>query len=214
MKKLTFTDEHRRRHFDFFRRMAQPHFNICANVDISALLSWLRKEELPFTPAIVYCISRTANEIPEFRQRIRGEQAVEHEAVHPSFTVMTEASDVFSFCTVHYQPGFRPFLQRSLQQMEAMQEKPSMEDEEGRDDFLFLSAIPWISFTGLQHAMHSPAIDSVPRIAWGRYFREGEKIKMPLSVQAHHALVDGRHMGAYFEEIQSFLHHPEKILQS
>ena len=53
--------------------------------------------------------------------------------------------------------------------------KYPFEDEEGRDDFLFLSAIPWISFTSFSHAMHYTPADSVPRITWGKSFKEGAK---------------------------------------
>ncbi len=212
MKIILFADEHRRRHFDFFRKMDQPHFNICARVEVGPLLKALKAWSLPFTPSIVYCIARSANEIPAFRQRIRGEEVVEHDAVHPSFTVLTEQSDVFSFCTVHYSPEYPAFVQHTLEQIAAMQREPSMEDEAGRDDFLYLSAIPWVSFTSLQHAMHYHPADSVPRIAWGKYYEEGGKTWMPLSVQAHHGLVDGRHMGEYFEKIQAFLSLPEKFL--
>lgn len=212
MKVVQFSDEHRRKHFEFFSKMSQPHFNICSRVDISRLLPALRAAACRFTPAIVYCIARTANEIPAFRQRIRGEQVVEHGLVHPSFTVLTEASDVFSFCTVSYQSDYQAFNRRALERMEAMQQNPSLEDEAGRDDYLYLSSIPWVSFTSLQHAMHYHPADSVPRIAWGKFFEEGDKVWLPLSVQAHHALVDGRHAGLYFEKIQSLLSFPEQFL--
>ncbi|MCO6487396.1 MAG: chloramphenicol acetyltransferase [Phaeodactylibacter sp.] len=212
MKVIRFADEHRRKHFEFFRNMSQPHFNICARVDISALLPALEEQQLRFTPTIVYCIARTANGIPAFRQRIRGSQVVEHESTHPSFTVLTEASDVFSFCTVRYQENYQAFARETLRRMESMRQQPSLEDEEGRDDFLYLSAIPWISFTSLQHAMHYEPADSVPRIAWGKYYREGDKVWLPLSVQAHHALVDGRHIGQYFENIQALLSSPQVFM--
>lgn len=192
--------------------MSHPHFNLCSRVEITNLLPALKRKQLRFTPAIVYCIARTANEIPAFRQRIRGAKVVEHELAHPSFTVLTEASDVFSFCTVHYQDSYPVFARAALDRIEAMQKQPSMDDEEGRDDYLYLSAIPWVSFTSLQHAMHYNPTDSVPRITWGKFYEEGGKTWMPLSVQAHHALVDGRHMGQYFEKIQLLLSNPDIFL--
>lgn len=209
---IHFKDEHRRKHFEFFRSMSHPHFNLCSRVDIASLLPALKERQLHFTPAVVYCIARAANEVPSFRQRIRGEQVVEHEEAHPSFTVLTEASDVFSFCSVRYQADYHAFAQETRQRMEAMQRQPSLEDEEGRDDYLYLSAIPWVSFTSLQHAMHYKPADSVPRIAWGKFYEEGNRTWLPLSVQAHHALVDGRHMGLYFEKIQFLFSHPENFL--
>jgi chloramphenicol O-acetyltransferase type A len=47
---------------------------------------------------------------------------------------------------------------------------------------------------------------------WGRFFEQGDKLLMPLGAQAHHAVVDGIHMGQYFAEVQSLLDQPEKTL--
>lgn len=199
MRKLTFSDPHRRKHFDFFRAMDMPHFNICLQVDITDTLKVIRAEKLHFTSTIVYLVSRTANSIAPFRQRIRGEEAVEHDLVHPSFTVQTKVSEVFSFCQVEYLEDYHDFAAAGRAAIERMQSTPSFEDEAGRDDLLFLSAFPWVSFTGLTHAMHFSPVDSVPRITWGKYYEQGSRILMPLSIQAHHALVDGKHVGHYTE---------------
>jgi chloramphenicol O-acetyltransferase type A len=181
-------------------------------VEITALLPWLREKGLPFTPTIVYLVARTANEIPEFRWRIRGDEVIEHESVQPSFTVWTEVADVFSFCTVPYSPDFIDFTTAAQEKMARMKATPSLEDEENRDDFLFLSAIPWVSFTSFQHAMQLHPHDAVPRITWGKYFEENGRIKMPLSVQVHHAIVDGRHVGAYFQQIEALAMQPEQLV--
>ena len=170
MRRITFDNPHRRKHFEFFNAMDQPHFNVTANVDISTLLPYLKENGLSFTPAIVYLISRTANDIVPFRWRIRQGEVVEHDAVHPSFTVLTKASDVFSFCYAEYTPAAATFMQRARAAIDQMQEEPVMEDHPERDDYLFLSSVPWISFTSIQHAMHYSPADSVPRITWGRYF--------------------------------------------
>lgn len=208
MKQITFTDPHRKKHYEFFAGMNHPHFNIAANVDITALLPYLKTKGIAITPGIVYLIARAANEIPEFRWRIRDKQIVEHTTVQPSFTVPTAESEVFSFCTVDYVPHALSFIKSAIAQIKAMNTEPSMEDEEHRDDYLFLSAIPWVSFTGVQHAMHFHPGDSVPRITWGKIFKQDEKTLMPLSVQAHHAVVDGRHMGRYFELVETMAASP------
>ena len=212
-KYIDLSNPHRKKHFDFFRNMDQPHFNICANVEIGGFLDFIKNGDYPFTPTMVYFIAKVANEIPEFRWRIRDDKILEHEAVHPSFTVNTEEADVFSFCTVDYYAQFSRFLKNTLKVMEEMLNNPSMEDEVGRDDYLFLSAIPWVSFTSFSHAMHYTPADSVPRITWGKYFKEGEKTLMPLSVQAHHAVVDGRHTGKYFELFQKYMNNPASVLR-
>ena len=212
MKKVKFDSEHRKKHFAFFNHMNHPHFNITANVDVTNLLQHIKSQQLPMTFSIVYVLSRVANEIQEFRWRIRGNDVIEHNAVHPSFTVATDKADVFSFCTVPYQLDSKSFIVDASRINEAMKTNPSIEDEPGRDDYLFMSPIPWISFTGIQHAMHYHPHDSVPRITWGKFFTQNQRSLMPLSVQAHHALVDGRHMGAYFNYIEEICVNPELYL--
>lgn len=179
--------------------MNHPHFNLCGNVEVTGIIEKIKKKKLSFTPTIAWVMSKAANDIPEFRQRIREGKVVQHEVVHPSFSVETEVADVFSFCEVKFSEEQDDFLMRAKDIMEAMRKNPSMEDDHNRDDYLFMSSIPWISFTSMQHAMSYHPCDSVPRITWGRYFKEGDKIMMPLSVQVHHAVVDGRHVGKYFE---------------
>lgn len=210
MREIIFKNPHRQKHFEFFGNMNHPHFNITANVDITHLIPFLKKNNLPLTPSIVYLIARVANEIPEFRWRIRDGKVFEHELVQPSFTVFTEVADVFSFCTVDYEEDAKSFIARAFEKSEKMRTDPSFEDEAGRDDFLFLSAIPWVSFTSFEHAMNDHPSDSVPRMTWGKFFEINGKIQMPLSVQVHHAVVDGRHVGQYFQKIEKIATAPEQ----
>lgn len=205
MKEIIFTDPHQQKHFDFFNQFDQPQFNICTNVDITHLRKRIKELDLSFTPVMVYLISKTANEIPVFKRRIRGKRIVEHELVHPSFAIKPDHSPVMSFCPVQFQYNFEQFYEQATIAIEYHKKHPVVEDEAGRDDYLFLSVLPWISFTGVVHAMNYSAPDSVPRIVWGKFFEEGGNIKMPLSVQAHHAVVDGIDAGRYFELFQQFV---------
>ncbi len=60
--------------------------------------------------------------------------------------------------------------------------------------------------------MNLEPADSVPRFAWGKYDRQGDRLLMPLDVQVHHALMDGVHVGKYFTLLQSYLDNPESAL--
>ena len=205
MKIVKFNSEHRKKHFDFFNQMNHPHFNITANVDVTKFYTFLKSHQLSFTPALVYLLCRTANDIKEFRWRIRGDTVVEHDLVHPSFTVENEESDVFGFCYVDFDKPARDFMQRTLDQMDLMRKNPVFEDDVDRDDYLFMSANPWLHFTSMQHAMHYHPSDSVPRIVWGKYQKNGSRMDLPLCVQVHHAVVDGRHLGMFYGLFQEYL---------
>jgi chloramphenicol O-acetyltransferase type A len=201
----------RREHFKLFSAYDHPHAGLCANVDLTTFYPVVKQRGFSFTVAIVYVLARAANAIPEFRYRIRPGEVVEHEIVHPSATILTN-EDLFSFCTIEYTEDFSLFAARATEQIAYVQEHRILEDEPGQDDLLFMSAIPWVSFTGVMHPMHLHPADSVPRFAWGKLFEEGKFLKMPLSVQGHHALVDGIHMGRFYTEVQDYLQQPEVVL--
>ncbi len=201
----------RREHFKAFRAFDFPHFNMCANVDLTAFYPFVKQHSISFNLAVVYVLTRAANAVPEFRYRIRGDEVVEHEIVHPSSTIMGK-NEVFSFCSMEYRENFPGFIERNSEKIARVRERPRLfEEGQGRDDLLFMTAIPWVSFTSFMHPLVFP-VDSVPRFAWGKLFEDGEYLKMPLSVQAHHALMDGLHMGRYYEMVQEYLQMPEVVL--
>lgn len=211
MRKLDKQSWSRREHFELYSSFDHPHFNMCVNVDLTVFYPHLKAHGISFTIGIVYIISRTANDIPEFRYRIQEGEVVEHEVVHPSFTLLT-GDDTFSFCPLEYVEDFSEFAPRAAQQIAYVKEHPFLKDRPELDNLLFMTAIPWVSFTSFMHPMHLNPADSVPRFAWGKYFNEGERLKMPLSVQGHHAVMDGIHMARFYEKIQGYLNKPEKVL--
>jgi len=203
----------RREHFKFFSGFNHPHFNLCANVEMTRLQPYIKKHSISFTPAIIYMISRAANAIPEFRQRIRGEEIVEHEVVSPSVTILVE-NELFGFCLIEYCEDFSEFADRAKTEIARVKSDPTLKDPPGRDDLLFMTAIPWVSFTSFTHPMRLHPSDSVPRFAWGKYFEEAGSVKMPLSIQGHHNLMDGIHMGKFYGYLQGYLNEPQVALGS
>lgn len=128
------------------------------------------------------------------------------------------ANSRFGFCTVDYTPDFPTFAGQAQAAMARVRAAPSLEDEPGRDDLLYITAIPWVAFTSLLHPIHMHPADSVPRIAWGKFSPSGkfspheDRLSMPLAVQAHHALLDGLHLGRFYEFFQVLLDRPEEWL--
>ena len=201
----------RREHFKVFSAFDYPHFSLCANVDLTAFYAYVKQRGISFTVAIVYVLARAANAIPEFRYRIRPGKVVEHEIVHPSATILTD-DDLFSFCTFDYIENFSEFAAKAAERISYVKDNPTLKDGLEQDDLLYMTAIPWVSFTSFMHPLHFHPVDSVPRFAWGKFFKDGEFLKMPLSVQGHHALMDGLHAGKFYTEVQDYLRRPEVVL--
>ena len=75
-------------------------------------------------------------------------------------------------------------------------------DGSGEDDVIWYSVLPWTSFTSFAHARRCPSRESVPRIVFGKRYEEQGRLHMPVSVEVHHALADGLHVGRFFEGFQ------------
>jgi chloramphenicol O-acetyltransferase type A len=200
----------RKPHYDLYGGLDYPHFNVCADVDITRLHDDTKSRDLSLFIAILYGVCRAANDIEEFRLRIRGERIVCHDAVHPSFTVLAD-DNLFAFCPVAYTRDRRVFFRRTERAMADAKANPSLADEPGRDDYLFISSLPWVRFTSISHPIHMHPVDSVPRMTWGKYQRENGRVVMPLSVQVHHGLADGYHVGRFYDRFQKIVGQPEKF---
>ena len=203
----------RRTQFEAFRQFDYPHFNMTATVDVERMLPVARDHKASLTIAITYLLTHTANQIKNFRWRIRGDNVVEHEVVHPSITILTP-DDLFSFCTMKYLPAFSDFATEAAETIQYVRENPTLEDKGPEDELLFMTSIPWVSFTSFIHPLHLHPVDSIPRFSWGKIYEVEGRMKMPLSVQGHHALMDGLHVGQYFEKMQEFCDNAGAVLHS
>ncbi len=201
----------RREHFEFFNSYGYPHFGMCANVDLTHFYPVVKERGSSLTLAIVYLISRAVNAIPEFRYRIREQSVVEHETVHPGFTILVDEEN-FTFCYVPYEEKFSIFEQKAAEKIALVRAEPSLQ-QDFQDDMVYMTSIPWVSFTSFLHPMHLQPGDSIPRFVWGKMFEDGNLLKMPLGAQGHHALIDGLHIGRFYQQIETYLEQPERLLK-
>jgi chloramphenicol O-acetyltransferase type A len=211
MRKIDLENWPRREHFEVYHRFDYPHFNLTFPVNVTHFHPWVKQRGDSLTIATSYLLSKVANELPAFRLRIRGDNIVEHEAVHPSFTLLLD-NDLFSFCTVEFEQSYKNFHDEAKRRIDETRNNPTLEDEPGQDNLLFMTSIPWIHFTSMMHPIHMHPVDSIPRIAWGRIQESSDQLLMPLSVQVHHALMDGLHVGKFAERAQHLLDHPGELI--
>lgn len=197
----------RRGHFDLYSGFDFPHVSICVQVDITSLWQKRKRLEVSPTSALVYVITKAANRIPEFRQRIQGDQVIEHEVIHPLATVMGE-NDLFGMVTLHYDPDFDTFAVMADQGFARGKQSASMDDfphvqngDSPRDDLLSITILPWLAFTGFA-ITRKPVTDCIPLVAIGKVHAVEGTYQLPVFVNFHHALADGLHIARYIKFIQ------------
>lgn len=201
----------RREHYQFFRRFGVPFVSITSSVDVAPLRKVLRERETRFSIGLVYVLARAANAVPQFRQRVREAVPIEYEIVHPGLTVLCDG-DVFRFSLLRYVEAFAGFAAEATDAIERTRACTSLGDAPGRDDLLYCSALPWISFSGMFHPLPLDPMDSVPRLAWGRFEESKQRLMMPLNIQAHHALIDGIHIAQFIRNVEHLIAMSGEIL--
>jgi len=103
------------------------------------------------------------------------------------------------------QGMFFDFNQMGRAAREKYLELRSFDVETGRSDLIYYSVIPWVSFTSFKHASRLDREQTIPRIVFGKKYDAGDRILMPVSVEANHMIMDGFHVGKFFNLYQEHL---------
>jgi chloramphenicol O-acetyltransferase type A len=199
----------RRQHFDLFRVYEKPFFNLCAPVDVTTVRELCRKPGGPsFFLATFYLSLQAANQVEPFRYRLRGDRVLIHDVIHGGTTALRD-DDTFGFAYFDYDEDFDRFHRRGRAELERVRTGPKdLQADSDGDDQIYYSVIPWVAFTSFSHARRYGLEDSIPRIVFGKTYQDGDRWRMPVSVEVHHALVDGIHVGRFFEIYQGYLDEP------
>jgi chloramphenicol O-acetyltransferase type A len=198
----------RRSQFEFFKQYDLPFFNVCTELDVTELYEWANAANHTFFTASLYCSLRAANEVEAFRYRIRENKVIVHDVVHAGSTVLND-DGTFSFCYFDYSSDFRVFKKNVNDVLaEHRATKGGLHPKDDRDDMIHYSVVPWIRFTSVSHPRRLRPADSVPKIVFGKYHESGERLMIPISVEVHHAMMDGLHVANYLELAQKLARNP------
>ena len=139
-----------------------------------------------------------ANDVEAFRLRLRPRGVWRHDRVAVGPTIMRQ-DETFGFVRLEPATTLRQFASRGQRRDRGRRRTVRADVEQARgDDIVFHSVLPWLRFTSFTNALPGKG-DSIPRIVFGRCVREGRRMKMPVAVEVHHALVDGLDVARFFE---------------
>ncbi|MGJ8621393.1 MAG: CatA-like O-acetyltransferase [Yoonia sp.] len=189
--------------FRFFRTYQQPHYATTSRLDVTNLMARKADGVSPYR-ACLYAIGVGLHAVPELCVRFRGDQVVQHGMITLSMTVPTDAGS-FGYAYVPYRPDFSAFDQQAKGLIDAVAAGGSLDANSGeRDDLAYLSCMPWLDYTAINNALPGPD-DCIPRVTWGKFVQGQGRWDMAMTLEVHHALVDGAQVGAYFAAVQGAL---------
>lgn len=197
----------RRSAFDFFCEFEDPFFNMTAPVDVTALRSLCSDEGMSFSVCALHCSQKALNGIAEFRMRLVDGRVIIFDVVEATQTILLEDGS-FGFCYFPWLDDLKEFNELGRRQVQKYRELATFDVESDRKDLVYYSVIPWVSFTSFKHAGRLDKTRTVPRIVFGKIYSENGRWRMPVSVEVHHAMMDGLHLGLYYERLQATLDDP------
>lgn len=203
----------RRDLFQFFLHFDNPYFNVCARVDVTKLLDLLRsRPDVSVTLAYHYFALRVANEIEPFRYRLRDGKVLVHDVINAG-TIVLLPNESFNFTYFDYHQDFEKFITKAQRAVNEVQKGDQPLSPRPDDNAIHFTTLPWVSFTSFAHARNWGREDSVPKIAFGKFLKENGRILLPISVEVHHALMDGLHVGRFLTRLEEMLKEPESFLK-
>ena len=101
-----------------------------------------------------------------------------------------------------YTEKLDAFLEQAAGEMERVRGEHRLISNEFGQNIIHFSALPWIRFSSVSHPRHFGNRDSIPKITVGKFYQEGGRMFMPVSVHVHHALADGLHVGQFLQILQ------------
>ncbi|WP_169544898.1 CatA-like O-acetyltransferase [Sneathiella aquimaris] len=202
-KKIALHDWERQKPFEIFSQVQAPHFNITADIDVTRLIDEVKPAGISVFNAVLHSAMTAVNDIPEMRTRFSGQDIYEYSVSDPSFTTPINDRD-FAFCEVAFSDDWATFNEHCIIAIAEAKKQTELKENATSDHWTYLTCAPWVHFTALTHPHNGPE-DCIPRIAWGKFSKTNGRWKMPLNLQAHHALMDGYHAGQFIQGTEDHL---------
>ncbi|MGE6958830.1 type A chloramphenicol O-acetyltransferase [Bacillus thuringiensis] len=196
-------DWNREQHFEHYLKL-KCTFSMTVNVDITMLLGEVYQKGIKFYPVFIYLISRVVNNHKKFRTCFNDEGVLGYwEEMIPSYTIFHKDDKSFSSIWTDYSSDFRTFYNNYEDDMRCYANVHGLFTKENIPPNVFpISSIPWTSFTGFNLNINNDENFLLPIITCGKYFNEGNKVMLPVSLQVHHSVCDGYDASQFIEDLQ------------
>lgn len=196
----------RREHYEFFSSFEDPMFGLSTELDCTHAYYKCKSLGIPVYHYYLYLSLKAANAVENFRLRIENDLVVSYEVIHASATEIRHDHS-FGFTYLPYSENFEDFSSAITAQKIHIENTTglNLRSDTSRSNLIHYTTLPWVSFKTISHARFSPKSDSIPKIAFGKFVDQHTSRFLPVAVHAHHGLMDGWHVGQFFQIFQELL---------
>ena len=190
----------RREFYEHFIKEVVCTYSAVVNIDITAL----RGQKL--YPAMIWLLTKTVNDMPEFRTSLTTEGLGIYDDMHPMYTVFNKENKNFSGIWSWFSEDYSEFLSSYEADAAEYSKSTRYAPKEGTPPNSFnISMVPWLEFTGFNINVFDEGKFLLPVFTMGKFFERDGRRLLPLAIQVHHAVCDGYHMGQFVEKLQGYV---------
>ena len=141
--------------------------------------------------------------MPEFRTSLRKDGLGIYDSMHPMYTVFNEQNKNFSGIWSYFSDDYKEFLKNYEEDSGKYSNSTRYTPKDGTPENSFnISMLPWVGFTSVNINVYDEGKFLLPIFTMGKFFEQDGKRLLPFSIQVHHAVCDGYHIGKFVELIQ------------
>lgn len=190
----------RKEFYEHFINEVVCSYSLTVNLDITAL----KGERL--YPAMIWLLTKTVNEMPEFRTSLTEEGLGIYDSMHPMYTVFNKENKNFSGIWSYFSEEYAEFLRSYDADAREYSKSTRYAPKKGTPPNSFnISMAPWTTFTSFNINVYDEGKFLLPIFTMGKHFEQDGKRLLPLAIQAHHAVCDGYHIGLFVEKLQKHI---------
>lgn len=193
----------RREIFDFFTAVGRPFYSVTYRQDVTRAYRYAKEKGISFYYCMVWLVTHAVNNVEAFAYSIEGGRVARIDRRSPSFTDIKPGAEFFHICTMPCRGGAEEFAIAARERSHG--QRGFIRHGEETSDLIYISCLPWLDLTGLTNEGELAADDCIPRISWGKFVREGERLVLGMSLEVNHRFVDGADIGAFAAELDRLM---------
>lgn len=187
----------RRERYEHFINDVVCTFSLTINLDITNLIG------KRLYPTMLWLITDTVNEMPEFRTALKDEGLGVYDKVNPSYTIFNKDTKNFSVIWTDFNEDYSTFLADYATDVGRYSVETAFNPKGNKpEDTIAISTLTMATFTSFNINVYNQSKFLLPVFTMGKFFEQDGKRLLPLAIQVHHAACDGYHAGCFVQRLQ------------
>ena len=193
--------------FYFFKDFTEPYHGVCLRIDCTATYRYAKEHRLSVFLSLLHRSLVAAHQVENFRTRVIDGTVWLYDRIDAGSAV-GRSNGTIGMGHYRFRERITDFVREAAVELERVRQRDDIERSSAAN-LIRYSVLPWFDFTSISHARDLSHEDSAPRITFGKITEADGRCTMPVSIHAHHALVDGLHVAQFIEKFQHSLDAPD-----